>query len=521
MIPHHRLQVVFLALRDNQLSGTIPYMPNLQLLQLSSNRFTEPRFEAVPPTLQFLYLANNSLTGGLQQLGSLKTGYMDLKLLDVSHNKLSGPLPQDLPPSLSLLNMSHNAFAGTLPSKWSKLPMADLRLDKNELTGTLPPSWSTWGSNTGNSIRLSIRDTRLHGNMPIEWVQQFCLAIFKYSDAWVLFKPIDIGSVQSPYPLQFDFGPLIQVPAQQASINVTLASKNYTFDYDNPNSVCGIPEAIRVTALLWGTFTAGLLITLGGVVVWQRRKPKPAGALLSQWKISTVIMHDRVSLVKQVANRVWFLISDIGWTIYSQVTDAITIHQVFSSGQLRYAYILLSILSIPFAVMFILVARVSIKVCQAKVGSRTLIRQAAAPLIGLWIAPIVFVAIELALVFHGLGVPLPAWWGSLDIDLVTFYRVQSIAEAFLSALPQSIVQSKLYLMGNDPNGVHVYINTNLFLVSVIGSLFSIFKTVALVAVELHQYGCSLIGYPTQYYLFWATLRGYCMKLVKLESFPSR
>ena len=75
-------------------------------------------------------------------------------------------------------------------------------------------------------------------------------------------------------------------------------------------------------------------------------------------------------------------------------------------------------------------------------------------------------------------------------------------------------------MGNDPNGVHVYINTNLFLVSMIASLFSILKTVALVAIELHQYGCSLMGYTTQYYLFWVTLRGYCMKLVKFESFPS-
>ena len=521
MIPDLRLQVVFLALRNNQLTGTIPYMPNLQLLQLSSNRFTEPRFEAVPPALQFLYLANNSLIGGLQQLGSLKTGYMDLKLLDVSHNQLSGPLPEDLPPSLSLLNMSHNAFVGTLPSKWSKLPMADVKLDKNELTGTLPPSWSTWGSNTGNSIQLSIRDTRLHGNMPVEWVQQFCLAIFKYNDARVLFKPIDIGLKQSLYSIQFDFGPLIQVPARQASINVTLAGKNYTFDYDNPNSVCGIPEAVRVTALLWGIFAAGLLITLGGIVVWQRRKPRPTGALFSQWKISTIIMHDRLSIVKQVANRVWFLMSDIVWTIYSQVTDAITIHQVFSSGQLRYAYILLSILLIPFAVMFILVARVSIKVCQGKVGCRTLIRKAIAPLIGLCIAPILFVAIEFALVFHSLGVPLPGWWGSLDIDLVTFYRMQSIAEAFFSALPQSIIQSKLYLMGNDPNGVHVYINTNLFLVSMIGSLFSILKTIALVASELHQYGCSLIGFTTQYYLFWATLGGYFLKLVKFESFPSR
>ena len=72
--------------------------------------------------------------------------------------------------------------------------------------------------------------------------------------------------------------------------------------------------------------------------------------------------------------------------------------------------------------------------------------------------------------------------------------MQSVAQAFLSALPQSIVQSKLCLMGNDPNGIHDYIDTNLYLISVVGSLFPVLKTVALIALELHQCGCSIPGY---------------------------
>ena len=155
---------------------------------------------------------------------------------------------------------------------------------------------------------------------------------------------------------------------------------------------------------------------------------------------------------RQVANRVWFLVSDVGWTMYDQVTDAITIHQVLSSGQSLYAYSLLAVLLIPFAIMFILVVRVSIISCQEKVGRDTVMCRAAAPLIGLLLAPILFFGLELALVFHGIGVPLPSWYGCLGVDLVTFYRMQSVAEAFFSALPQSIVQSKLYLMGNDPKG---------------------------------------------------------------------
>ena len=202
----------------------------------------------------------------------------------------------------------------------------------------------------------------------------------------------------------------------------------------------------------------------------------------------------------------WFLVSDVGWTIYDQVTDAITIHQVFSSGQVVYAYILLAILLVPFAVMFILVVKFSIKKCREMVTGGSLLRRAAALLTGLLLAPILFFGIELALIFHGIGVPLPACCGYLGIDLVAFYRTQSLAEAFLSALPQAVVQSNLYLMGNDPNGILVYIDTKLYLVSMVGSLFSIFKSVALVAVEVHQYGCSLLGY--------------CLKLVNFETFHS-
>ena len=70
--------------------------------------------------------------------------------------------------------------------------------------------------------------------------------------------------------------------------------------------------------------------------------------------------------------------------------------------------------------MFTFVVRVSITRCQDKVGFGTVMCRAAGPLIGL-LAPILFVGLHLALVFHGIGVPLPAWYGCLGVDLVTFY----------------------------------------------------------------------------------------------------
>lgn len=128
---------MFLNLGGNQLSGTVPYMPNLKVLEASLNHFTEPQFDAVPCTMQALNLFKNNLTGDLQRLGK---GAMELRWLDVQYNNLSGPLPEDLPSNLGILKISNNAFTGTLPSSWSKLPMADLRLDKNQVTGKLPPS---------------------------------------------------------------------------------------------------------------------------------------------------------------------------------------------------------------------------------------------------------------------------------------------------------------------------------------------------------------------------------------------
>ena len=59
-------------------------------------------------------------------------------------------------------------------------------------------------------------------------------------------------------------------------------------------------------------------------------------------------------------------------------------------------------------------------------------------------------------------------------------------------------------MGNDPNGVHVYIDTTLFLFSMTGSLFSVLKSAAVLAFEPHYYSY--------------TFKEYCVKLMRFESF---
>ena len=241
------MQVAILSLANNRLSGTVPYMPSLVMLDMSSNRLTEPRFNAVPASLQLLFLSNNSLTGNMSPIGSLTwstyrmdfiTSYPEFSLLDLSYNNLSGSLPEDMP-NLSVLDVSNNKLVGTLPSSWSwrMNRMAKLRLDNNLFTGTLPPSWSEWGIRTDNSLQLSITNTRMHGRMPRQWVQQFCLSEgYKTGDIVIDGAPFTVTlptniSFQKPLPqiVNFEF--------QQASINVTLANNTYVFDYNKPDSV--------------------------------------------------------------------------------------------------------------------------------------------------------------------------------------------------------------------------------------------------------------------------------------------
>ena len=113
---------------------------------------------------------------------------------------------------------------------------------------------------------------------------------------------------------------------------MTLASKTYSFDYNNPDSVCGIADAFRNAAVLWGVFVALLLATLLSVIVWLICKPGSQGGVCI-----TILAHDKLHSARQVGNHVWFFVSDVFWTCYSQVTDAITIHQVFSSNRVDYA----------------------------------------------------------------------------------------------------------------------------------------------------------------------------------------
>ena len=199
---------------------------------------------------------------------------------------------------------------------------------------------------------------------------------------------------------------------------------------------------------------------------------------------------------QKVAEVLWFLASDLAYSIYSLVTDIITIHQVFASGQFLYAYLLLAILLLPVDSVFCLFVAASVRWCHSRYAAGSLEQKVAAVLMGLTLSPLLFLMLHVGLVLYSLGVSLPAWFDliAMGVDFRTFYRTQSLAESMLNALPQSIIQSKLYIMGNDPHGVHVYIDTRLYLASVVGSLSSVLKSVVVFITEQSQYNHGFLAY---------------------------
>ena len=171
------VQVQVLRVDSNQLTGTIPQLVNVTVLNATSNSLSYLALTSLPASLKVAFLAHNSLNGTLPGPEQLPA---NLTVLDVSNNSLHGTLPQSLPSNLTVLNASSNLLTGSLPRDWPRL--AELRLDDMKLTGQLPVEWHSWGSNTSNSIQLSMINNQLHGHMPQQWVQQFCLAVVQDGD---------------------------------------------------------------------------------------------------------------------------------------------------------------------------------------------------------------------------------------------------------------------------------------------------------------------------------------------------
>jgi hypothetical protein len=135
-----------IKLKENQLTGLIPWASLAQLTALSDLDLSANGFDAAPidaaigsmQSLKRLAIASANVTGGLpQEMQQLKA----LEMLDLGNNQLEGPLPEWIGQltDLTELFLQQNSFSGPLPAAIGRLERLNaLRLNHNELSGKLP-----------------------------------------------------------------------------------------------------------------------------------------------------------------------------------------------------------------------------------------------------------------------------------------------------------------------------------------------------------------------------------------------
>ncbi|XP_062006082.1 receptor-like protein EIX2 [Rosa rugosa] len=135
-----------LDLSLNHIHGKLPNFSTslLKYVNLSSNLFSGA-LPSFPPTIQYLILSENKLSGPLSSLCA--TQAPNFFLLDLSVNLLSGELPNCWMqfPALELLNLGKNKFSGKLPISLGNLQLlwilrlhASIDISSNHLVGDIP-----------------------------------------------------------------------------------------------------------------------------------------------------------------------------------------------------------------------------------------------------------------------------------------------------------------------------------------------------------------------------------------------
>lgn len=149
----------FLYLGGNQLTGDIPFFPNIVIIGLSRNNLTSidlrRYFTSSPSLIEFRAYANE-LSGPLPKIWNTP----NLTHLDLALNSWTGSIPQDLLdlPSIKNLLLEDCNLTGSLPAFSTSTTMNHLWLDSNSLSGSIP---SNFGLNWTNLYSLRLQDNNL------------------------------------------------------------------------------------------------------------------------------------------------------------------------------------------------------------------------------------------------------------------------------------------------------------------------------------------------------------------------
>ncbi|XP_076945893.1 receptor-like protein EIX2 [Bidens hawaiensis] len=158
-----------LLLSDNSLNSSIPVMPNLLNLDVSSNKFDNIELVGIwrQCHLIALSLSRNHIGGEMMGPSPNTSGCSQyaLEMLYLDYNKLSGSVPESIGrlTNLRVLNLMYNCFTGSIPKSLERLRSLEvLDLSYNHLNGSIPESFGRLTC----LKRLFLPSNRLTGAIP-------------------------------------------------------------------------------------------------------------------------------------------------------------------------------------------------------------------------------------------------------------------------------------------------------------------------------------------------------------------
>mmetsp|Transcript_7624 Transcript_7624/g.18678 ORF Transcript_7624/g.18678 Transcript_7624/m.18678 type:complete len:568 (-) Transcript_7624:942-2645(-) len=155
----------FINLGSNQLTGTFPFFPNIEIISFGKNNLIsfDSRYFTSASSVKKFKGFHNKLSGPLPMTWELP----NLIELDLGYNFLTGTIPHELwnLPTLKSLFLDHCNVTGMLPSYSESGAMHRLWLDSNSLTGTIPLDF---GWNWTKLYSIKLQNNALTGSITAE-----------------------------------------------------------------------------------------------------------------------------------------------------------------------------------------------------------------------------------------------------------------------------------------------------------------------------------------------------------------
>ncbi len=249
-------QLTELPLQDNHLTGSIPdlgRLTNLTLLRMGNNELTGeiPASLSNLTKLRYLELWENQLTGPIPDLSRLT----DLTFLDLHDNQLSGTIPSMRGlTKLEEIRLQENRLSGPIPDLSGLTSLERLYLDNNQLSGEIPASLDSLTS----LLDLYLDENQLTGEIPASLGNFTKLTqLFLGGNQLTGTIPASLGNLTTLRQLGLNGNQLTgKIPASLGNLT------NLLYLYLNDNQLSGpIPDLNRLTNLLdlylWGNRLSG------------------------------------------------------------------------------------------------------------------------------------------------------------------------------------------------------------------------------------------------------------------------